>query len=292
LGTSIAESEAAMISCRREPHRGLSPFVADLWLYDGYVSAHARERILPSGTFELVLNLRENEIRIYDGAQPARCRRYSGAVISGPYASYFGSDAIEEVSIMGVHFRPGGAFPFLGFSAGDLASDHVNLAEIWKGHAEDLRAQLAEATSTAQRFRLLEQALIDHLQRPLQRHPAVATALAAHERCTASMRTRELARVVGLSERRFIDVFRAEVGTSPKLFDRIQRFQRVLAQTRVADVVDWAALAAACGYYDQSHLIRDFSQFTGITPTNFLARMKALRSRGAHAKPNHLAFAD
>jgi AraC-like DNA-binding protein len=88
-------------------------------------------------------------------------------------------------------------------------------------------------------------------------------------------------------------VFRAEVGASPKLFDRIQRFQRVLTQTRApSDVMDWAALAATCGYYDQSHLIHDFSQFTGVTPTDFMARMEALRSRGAHAKPNHLAFAD
>jgi AraC-like DNA-binding protein len=281
-----------MIACRRVPHRGLSDFVEDLWLYDGYVCAHAHERILPSGTFELVLNLRENELRIYDGAHPERCRRYSGAVISGPYASYFGSDAREEVSIMGVHFKPGGAFPFLGFPARDLASDHVDLSEIWKSHAEDLRAQLAEAVSARERFRLLEQALIDHLRRPLERHPAVATALAAHRCGTAPTRTGELARVVGLSERRFIDVFRAEVGTSPKLFDRIQRFQRVLAHTRAADVPDWATLALACGYYDQSHLIRDFNQFAGITPTDFVERMKMLRQLRAHTKPNHLAFAD
>jgi len=51
-------------------------------------------------------------------------------------------------------------------------------------------------------------------------------------------------------------------------------------------------LAVACGYYDQSHLIRDFSQFTGITPTDFVSRMQALRTHGVHAKPNHLAFAD
>jgi AraC-like DNA-binding protein len=281
-----------VIAIRHRPHPALSAFIEDLWLYDGYVSAHARERILPSGTFELVLSLRENELRIYDSVKPGQCRRYSGAVISGPYAGYFGSDAAEEVALMGVHFRPGGAFPFLGFPAGDLANAHVDLAEIWKSAAESLRAQLAETSSGAARFRLLEQRLIEHLHRPLVHHPAVATALATHRQLAGPTGTRQLARAAGLSERRFTDVFRAEVGTSPKVFDRIQRFQRVLARVRAADAVEWAPLAQACGYYDQSHLIRDFNEFTGITPTDFVERVRELRAAGAHLKPNHLAFAD
>jgi AraC-like DNA-binding protein len=56
--------------------------------------------------------------------------------------------------------------------------------------------------------------------------------------------------------------------------------------------VEWAPLAQACGYYDQSHLIRDFNEFTGITPTDFVERVRRLRAAGAHLKPNHLAFAD
>jgi AraC-like DNA-binding protein len=281
-----------MIALRHRPHPLLSEFVEDFWLYDGYVSAHAGERILPSGTFELALNLRENELRIYDPVRAGRIRRYSGAVISGPYAGYFGSDAAEEVSIMGVHFKPGGAFPFLGFSAGELADAHLDLAEIWKGDAEDLRAQLTAVPVGKDRLRLLERRLIEHLKRPLEHHPAIATALDAHRRPEACTRTRELARSVGLSERRFIDLFRLEVGMTPKIFDRVRRFQRALSKIHRTEQHDWPALALACGYYDQSHLIRDFRQFTGIGPTDYVGRMQLLVAEGAHAKPNHLAFAE
>jgi AraC-like DNA-binding protein len=279
-----------MFASRYKPHPALSGFVEDLWLYDGYVSAHDRERILPSGTFELVLNLRENELRIYGAAEAERCRRFSGAVISGPYAGYFCSDAAEEVSIMGVHFRPGGAFPFLGFPAGELSNAHIDLAEIWKGHAEDLRAQLVEAACPIERFRLLERNLFEHLVQPLEHHPAVSIALDAHSRRGASTRTRELARACGLSERRFIDVFRLEVGMTPKLFDRVRRFHRTLGKLGACQGVDWAALAAANGYFDQSHLIHDFREFTGICPMDYVGRIRSLQTLGAHAKPNHLAF--
>jgi AraC-like DNA-binding protein len=281
-----------VIAFRRKPHPALSEFVEDFWLYDGYTSAHERERILPSGTFELVLNLRENELRIYDPLNREGCRCYSGAVISGPYASAFMSDAREEVSIIGVHFKPGGAFPFLGFAAGELADAHVDLAEIWKADAESLRAQLADVSAPGERLRLLQRALIRHLKRPLDHHPAVATALAAHRRSAAGTRTRELARAADLSERRFIEVFRHEVGMTPKLFDRVLRFQRVLSLMTTDPEPEWAMLAATCGYFDQSHLIRDFRQFTGIAPTDYARRMRALRALGAHSKPNHLAFAE
>lgn len=280
-----------MLARRYRPKAPLSELVEDLWCYDGYIAAHDRERILPSGTFELVFNLREDELRIYGSATPG-LRRFSGAVISGPYAGYFGSDAAEEVSIMGVHFKAGGAFPFLGFPAGDLADRHIDLGDTWKGRAAALRAQLAETASAEQRFRLLEQALIRRLREPVHHHAAVATALRAFRQPALPARTRDLAREVGLSERRFIDVFRAEVGMTPKIFGRVQRFQRVLCAANTATLPDWAALALSCGYFDQSHLIRDFREFTGISPADYLRRLDALRAGGSHTKPNHLPLAE
>lgn len=281
-----------MVSCRQRPDARLSAFIEDYWLYDGYVSAHERERILPSGTFELVFYLREDELRIYGAAHGGSCRRFSGAVISGPYAGYFGSDAREEVSIMGVHFRVGGAFPFLGMPAGELADAHVDLSELWRAEAGRLRTQLIDAATPGERFRLLEEALLRRIRRPLVHHGAVSHALQLFKDPGTAGGTGRLARAVGLSERRFIEVFRAEVGMTPKLFDRVRRFQQAMRAANGSDVVDWSELALSCGYFDQSHLIRDFKQFTGITPGDYLRRLGELRASGAHTKPNHLAIAE
>src|SRR5262249_57961740 len=115
------------------PISPLLDFVEDFWLYDGYTQPHFKERILPSGTFELVINLRDDELRIYDAAQPERCNRFSGALVSGTYGGFFVIDTAEEVSIMGVHFRPGGAFPFLGLPAGGRARRQVDHPEPSRG---------------------------------------------------------------------------------------------------------------------------------------------------------------
>ena len=96
------------------------------------------------------------------------------------------------------------------------------------------------------------------------------------------MRVRDVARRVGLSQRRFIRVFAAEVGLTPKLYGRVRRFQRALALVRGVPAPDWAQLAVECGYFDQSHLIRDFRAFAGLTPEEYL------RHRSEQVLHNHV----
>jgi AraC-like DNA-binding protein len=83
---------------------------------------------------------------------------------------------------------------------------------------------------------------------------------------------RAVAKRVGLSQRRFIQVFTAQVGLTPKLFCRVLRFQHVREVVVQASTLNWAQLALSCGYYDQSHLIHDFQEFSGLRPTDYLCQ--------------------
>lgn len=74
-----------------------------------------------------------------------------------------------------------------------------------------------------------------------------------------------------MCERRFRERFQSEVGMAPKLFARVQRFQAVIGAVHALDEVDWAGIAADCGYFDQAHFIHDFRAFSGLTPTEYLA---------------------
>jgi methylphosphotriester-DNA--protein-cysteine methyltransferase len=270
------------------PCMPLREFIEDFWLYEHYAGEHSFERILPSGTFEMVFNFREDQFRIYDPADLGCYRTYAGALISGPYAGPFVSDVEEETSIMGVHFRPGGAFAILGLPAGVLTNAHVDLRTIWGASATLLREQLCASRQPLRRFRILERALLDRLVRPSTGHHAVRTALNLLAQSHGQIRTRDLARRVDLSQRRFIEVFAAEVGMTPKLFGRIQRFHHVIAMTRNLAKPDWAQIALDAGYFDQSHLIGEFVEFSGATPSEYLGHHNRLAASGAHVKRLHL----
>jgi AraC-like DNA-binding protein len=272
---------------RGKPTAFLSDFVENFWLYEGYEGEHTNERILPTGTIELVINLREDELRIYNAERPDRCARFSGAVVSGAYGKGFVSDTEEEAFIMGVHFKPGGAFPFLGIPADEIADTHVDLETLWSSSAIRLRERLCGASTSAERFNLLQEALIRSLFRPMEHHYAVSTALEAFGR-NPNQAVRDIAKEVGLSQRRFIQIFKSEVGVTPKLFSRVRRFQRARAFIEQRDTSDWTNIAMECGYFDQSHLIREFQEFSGTSPAAYLRQHNRFLAQDIHVKNNHL----
>ena len=257
-----------------KPKPPLSKFVENFWLYEGYEPEHKTERILPTGTLELVINLRQNELRFYDAEGPENCSRLSGAVVSGASGRGFAPDTAEVDFIIGVHFKPGGAFPFLGLPAGDLADTHVDLEILWGPSAGRLRERLCEARTSAERFQLLQEALLSRLCHGVKQHYAVSAALEMFGKNQAAQRVREAAKYLGLSQRRFIQVFKAEVGMTPKLFSRIQRFQQTRAFIQHNPSINWADLAVDLGYFDQSHFIREFLEFSGLSPTDYINRHK------------------
>lgn len=244
----------------------LAAFIERFWYFSG-APAHRKEWVVPSGTIELVFNLNENELGFYDTEQAGNYKGFSGAIFSGAHTRPLIVDSREHV--VGVHFKPGGAFRFLGVPAGELADTHVDLELLWGKFTQDLREQLCAAANPAERFRVLERALAARLEHTLEEHRAVRAALEIFGRDPGEVRTRDLAAHLGLSQRHLIKVFSNQVGVTPKLFGRVQRFQRALDLTRRSSAPDWADVAVACGYYDQSHLIHDFQRFSGSSPTEF-----------------------
>lgn len=269
-----------MLYVRHVPGPPLSAHVAELWCLSA-APPRAAERILPSGTLQLVINLGEDELRVYDGSA---LRRHAGAVVSGAYQSSFGVDTRAHASMVGVHFRPGGAWPFLGAPPGALTDTHVDLADIWGPRAAELRERLCAAPEPRARFALLERALLDRLSNARPGHPVVPHAIAALE--GGERRVADVAATLGISHRRLIDVFTAETGLAPKAFARITRFRRALAQAERERDPDWARIAVASGFCDQSHLVREFVALSGDSPTALIARSSRER-----VKLHHIAVA-
>ena len=159
---------------------------------------------------------------------------------------------------------------------GELTDRHVDLDALWGRRARELRERLCAATTTDQRFAILEAELASRLDER-HVHPAVTYALDALAR--PQVRVGDIAKCAGLSQRRLIELFTAAVGMTPKRFGRILRFQRATALARSA-ALDWTRVAHECGYYDQAHLIRDFRELADVTPSD-------LMRASAHPQEHH-----
>jgi AraC-like DNA-binding protein len=234
----------------------LSPFVDFFWSYERYAGPHARERLLPCGNMGLFFTL-DAEGGVAAG-------------VSGAHSEAVMLDTSRPFSIIGVQFKAGGGFPFFGGPSDELRNRHVALDQVWGASGASVRDRLWEATTPRQRFRIVEDALLAGRRDRLAPHRAVRYALAAFDRSTGADRIAEVVTRIGISSRRFAEVFRSEVGLSPKAFCRIRRFNEVLTRIERQSEVDWAAVALSCGYFDQSHFNHDFRAFSGLSPSDYL----------------------
>lgn len=273
-----------MIYLSFHPGPPLNEFVEYIWLIEGG-QARRFEKILPSGTIELVVNLKHNEIHIHDPLQPERYQRLSGAVFSGTYTRSFICNARQHEAIMGVHFKPGGAFPFLSADASELTNAHGNLTDLWGSSGLELRERLCTAATPQQRFRIMEAALRTRLRNHTSSQLQISNALKLIAVVDTRAAVRDVSRELGFSQRRFIQIFSSFVGLTPKVFSRILRFQRARVLTDKSEILNWADLAVTCGYFDQSHLIKDFKEFSGATPTIYSAQQQ---HKDARCKDNHI----
>jgi AraC-like DNA-binding protein len=251
------------------PSAPLADFVQLIWIYEGYAPAHAQERLMPQPVMSLVITFDRSGVT------------WSG--VTGPRTESMMLDTSRPFSVIGVSFKAGGGFPFLPMPAGELHNLTVPLEAVWGSRAGGICDALLETESPFTRVRILERALLASARGRFDRHPAVRYAVAELGHRSRPRRVAHVADQIGLSQRRFIEVFRNEVGLTPKAFSRVCRFQHVLGRVEYLAEVDWTSVALDCGYFDQAHFIHDFREFTGVSPTTYL-RYRESR--------NHIAIHD
>jgi AraC-like DNA-binding protein len=224
----------------------------------------ALERILPTGQAHLMVNLDEDEFRTYRGPDCGMVHRVCGAVLAGPHGHPVAIDTRELRWLVAVEFNLGGAAAFFPMPMSEACNQVVELNNLWGRAGGLLRERLCEPSTPADKFRVLETLLLERIVRP--RDPAIAAAasLLDHGISVAEARSR-----VGLLPKTFVRRFREQVGLAPKRLSRVRRLQRIIASVRKPADIDWCTVAAEHGYTDQAHLIHDFRDLTGMTPTAY-----------------------
>ncbi|MCW5964011.1 MAG: AraC family transcriptional regulator [Bryobacterales bacterium] len=264
-----------MLFVSRNPGPPLNSYVDCVWLCLDDARPMALERILPTGAPQLIINLAEDRTRTYrHGPSGFVCDESPGTVLTGAATRFQIIDTAEQRHVAGIAFRPGGTLPFLSHPAPELTDADTPLGALaGEGEARRLRQQLLEAASPGMVLDILQAWLLAAwTARTL--HPAVSHSLARFRERPAVERVADVAAMAGLSSEGFSRRFRAEVGMTPKRFCRLLRFQQAVSSAhRGLSAANgdqaWATLALDCGYFDQAHLIHDFREFSGITPSEY-----------------------
>lgn len=170
--------------------------------------------------------------------------------------------------------QPGLYAAALGVSAAELKGAPVPLEDLW-GHArvQRLREQLATAPEASAAGALLQRAVSERVTRTgaVGAMPALLHAALAQLQASS---VGAVARALGVSERQLRRVLQEEVGLGPKTYARVKRFGHAVQAAQAGGEVNWSAIAADAGYYDQAHLIAECQAMAGCTPRALLAELR------------------
>jgi AraC-like DNA-binding protein len=166
-----------------------------------------------------------------------------------------------------VTVSPLGCRALFGLPAAELRDQDVDAAELFGRHVVDeVRHGLLTAPDWPRRFAVLD-TVLTRVVRDHEVAPQIAYALKRVQ--TPSVSVAKLADEVGWSGRYLTDRFRAEIGLRPKEAARVARFDR--ARRALRPSARLADIAAAHGFADQSHFVREFHAFAGCTPSRWIA---------------------
>ncbi len=265
-----------MVYIERLPHPALANSVKSFWYVRDPQAASSLERVLPAGHMQMVFSLANDYLTdcgefLTRPSGMASARRSAAALVTGMRWRYDLIDTLDMKELMGVVFRPGRTTLFLPENTAAFAGSDTPLEGVWGQSAETLRTRLQEAENIEDKFSVLEAAFLRRLYEGKGTEPPAAVLLALDRISMAdsAVSIHEVVRATGLSDRRLSQIFCEQVGVTPKVYQRIVRFQRAVQQIHRGSEVRWAQLALECGYYDQSHFVNEFREFSGICPSAY-----------------------
>lgn len=255
-----------------QPRYPLSRFIECLWSQIG-VAPYARDKILPTATIELMINL-GGPHRVLNSDDFSRFELHRDSWVAGMQNSFLVTEAVAETEMVGVRFKPGGAYPFFDFPISEL-SDHVTAMDcIWGRLVGEIQEQLYAIVDIHARLRLLEQILCRHLSAEIDGWRTTQAAVTALAQPHGPTTVRALSDHIGISHKHLITQFGRIIGLSPKALQRVLRFNQLLYAIDPTQPINWAALAVEHGYYDQAHLNKEFLAFAGMNPTTYMKRRR------------------
>ena len=252
------------------PAPPLDRFIDDIYCLTGVPRYH-RMNVPPMPSAHLYVNLGE-PVRLWDSDPSVPPAVLTDGWFMGVWTRRFFFEYPARVRLVGVHFKPWGISPFVDLPANELRDRWMPLDAVWRRSADRIRNQAGDIAPATQTLRVLE----EELRSRLAEAPGRGLDLVQHiggrlEASHGGLPVGALADAAGVSGNHLATQFKSHVGVTPKRVARIYRFARLILSVDAPGPVDWSELAHTAGYFDQAHFGREFKDFTGHTPTEYLA---------------------
>ena len=250
-----------------QPCRELSPYVERYWGWKslGNITLPV---LLPGTGMEMIFHVgspfgigSRGEVFLQASSAHLLCVR------SRPYCLQMDG----PLDFLAIRFRAGAFRHFCKIPLKELCDTTYRIETVWGKSGRELAQRIQEAPSCRSRIEWIETYLLQSLSKWGHHKSHVDIAVRQLYYQHESIQIQSLSQRMRMSRRHFERTFQAAIGITPKIFQRLSRFQQTVRELLLTKTTDYLPVALAHGYYDQSHFIREFQKFVQETPSSFLS---------------------
>jgi AraC-like DNA-binding protein len=251
------------------PVAELQPFVKCFWTMDaGCMEEPVKQRILPDGCMEMMFHYGDNYRQYFtDGSSMLQPRSF----IFGQITNYIEVEPTGITGIVSARFLPEGLTPFLSLPVSALTDKAVSITDIFGEKGALLEKDIMAAGNNQQRIKIIETFLLSLLTSQQAIDIIARSCVEVIFQSQGQLDVTELADKVKVNRRNMERKFTTVIGMSPKQLSKAVRLQSALKMLDQKKFISLTSLAYESGYYDQAHFIKDFREFTGMSPKSFFA---------------------
>lgn len=245
------------------PDIRLSHLIETYWVSDTMVSFASTRRILPDGCVDIIFSFTNN-----DGA--GRLLPFMPYIV-GTMTSFLDvSYDTGMVQMLGIRFRPNGITAFTKIPVSELTDKSIELALTETLFDSSFYERLSGFQTMKERIFSIEIYLISRLPNYFIPEKRIDYVVECIRKANGLITVRQIAAAACLSERQLERKFKSVIGISPKIFSRIIKFRYTVDYLRCSPKDSLYMAALECGYFDHSHLIKDFREFGGVLPNGLM----------------------
>jgi AraC-like DNA-binding protein len=253
-----------------DPPATVADYVKVIWLMESESDSEAypRSQILPGGVVELIFHYADPMFTYENGVKILQKKGFAVSTMK----KYIELESNGKTGFIAVRFHPWGARHFFNAPIQVFLDGMFDSKELWNGEDQLLLDAMQNAENTEKRLKLVEEFLLARLSECKKEDKQVDQAVKLIRDNNGLLPIEEVCDQVGIHkkqlERKFVEV----TGTTPKVFSRISRFLYLCNHIDNYRHKSLAELSNACGYYDQAHFIKEFREFSGLTPTEYFSK--------------------
>lgn len=249
--------------------RPLIDYIESVFYFSGFKPDHSIERVVPTGHLFIIFELDGFERNTFDNKSLQPNGTFANVWVSGMHRNYLSISAHQNSEMLVIQFKANGAYPFLKVPIDKLNNKVISAQEIFGDNILELRNQIIRAEAIPEKFVTIEKWLLKRFDES-KVAPKEASFILDQLQTKPISASKTIFATYPNSQKHLISQFKKYFGLTPKVYHRIFRFNEILKQIQNKQQLKWTDIAYEFDYSDQSHFIKEFKEFSGFNPQEFI----------------------